>query len=163
MFSQLSVRPQGGGEVEHLWCQIPSWSLFPCPFFGAGYLCSHVFFQGIGYLWSHVPCSRVGYTLPPPPCPPPRHGSEILYPLEGTWDKKHPTHPPTPRITKAGGTHPTGMFSCFYFNVRYELNCSIFRCRSAIRITAFLNYILVARRLCNSQNCLLTTRVLLLK
>ena len=36
-------------------------------------------------------------------------------PLEETWDQRYPT----PRITKAGGTHPTRLLSCYVINFNF--------------------------------------------
>ena len=66
MFPQVSVNQfMGRGLLGYLWCQVPSWSLVPCPFWG------------LWYFWSHVPSEDVGCLSSPPkiPYPPPNYKS----------------------------------------------------------------------------------------
>ena len=90
------------GGIGYLWCQVPSWSLVPCPFWGGGKV-------------SLVPCSFWGgYTLTPGYSPP--YPTLPDTPLLPTWDQKYP-NPPT---TKAGDTHHTGMLSCLIVFVKLK-------------------------------------------
>ena len=87
---------------------------------------------GVGYFWSHVPseglpCPSTWIPYLPgwdmgPEIPYPQDTvllnalPWIPYPTEGTWDQRNPTprrDMGPPGTTKAGGTHPTGMLSCF--------------------------------------------------
>ena len=62
-----------------------------------------MFLLGVGYLWSNVPSKEVGY---------PKGG--VGYPGGGIGGSRVSGGRYTPRTTKAGDTHPTGMFTCIF-------------------------------------------------